>query len=177
MKNSGKGLKTLNKRNKKKIKKTNKQTHKHTNKQTHKQTNGFKGTVHTMSKLHSENVKEKFTAFTRSHDNINIFMLLSLENIWFWSDINRHIQVQIKGYEVVHTVVMEFEARKSTNVDLINFDTAIKIKIIKFEYTTEQFQKCMNTSTIFDNTISASIFAHLIIKKTDILIFYISWRL
>ena len=55
-------------------------------------------------------------------------MFVSYQNIWFWLDINRNAQVNIRGNEVVHTVGVEFEARKPTNVDLISFDTAIQIE-------------------------------------------------
>ena len=65
----------------------------------------------------------------------------------------------------------EFEARKRRKVDLISFDLVIKIKVIKFKCTTEHstrftprnsVQKCMNTSTIFDNIMLANRLARLL---------------
>ena len=46
-------------------------------------------------------------------------------------------QVHIRGYGAVHTGGGEFEARKRRKVDLISFYMVIKIKVVKFEYTTE----------------------------------------
>ena len=52
------------------------------------------------------------------------------------NDIHR-AQVDIMGYGSVHTEDAEFEAIKRRKVDLINFDMVIKIKVVKFECTTE----------------------------------------
>ena len=46
-------------------------------------------------------------------------------------------QVHIRGYGVVHTGDAEFEARKRRKVDLISLYMVIKIKVVKFECTTE----------------------------------------
>ena len=45
--------------------------------------------------------------------------------------------MHIRGYEAVHNGDAEFEARKRRKVDLISFDMIIKIKVVKFECTTE----------------------------------------
>ena len=45
--------------------------------------------------------------------------------------------MHITGHEVNHTGGVEIEARKQRNVDLISFDMVIKIKVVKFEFTTE----------------------------------------
>ena len=81
----------------------------------------------------------------------------------------------------MHFVGAEFKARKRRKVDLISFDLVIKIKVI-FPLTVTRLtprnsvQKCMNNSTIFDNIMSANrfanIFARLLMKKYDILIFH-----
>ena len=90
--------------------------------------------------------------------------------------------MHIRGYGSVHIGGAEFEARKRRKVDLISFDLVIKIKVIKFKCTTEHstrftprnsVQKCMNTSTIFDNIMSIDRFARFLMKKYDILIFHI----
>ena len=46
-------------------------------------------------------------------------------------------QVHIRGYGAVHIGGADFEARKRRKVDLISFDMVIKIKVVKFECTTE----------------------------------------
>ena len=46
-------------------------------------------------------------------------------------------QVHIRGYGSVHSGVKVFEARKRRKVYLISFDMVIKIKVFKFECTTE----------------------------------------
>ena len=43
-----------------------------------------------------------------------------------------HAKVHIRGYGVVHTGGVEFEARKLRKVDLISFGMVIKIKVVKF---------------------------------------------
>ena len=54
-----------------------------------------------------------------------------------WSLHIHRAQVHIRGYGSVHTGGAVFEARKRRKVDLINFDMVIKIKVVKFECTTE----------------------------------------
>ena len=110
-------------------------------------------------------------------------MLLAIEKIlpFVFEYQCYRAQVHIRGYGVVHTEGAEFEARKRRKVDLISFDMVNRIKIVKFECTTEHsnissytvtrftprnsVQKCMNTSTIFDNIVSANRFARLLMKK------------
>ena len=46
-------------------------------------------------------------------------------------------QVHIRGYGVLHTGGAEFEARKRRKVHLISFDMVIKLKVVKFECTSE----------------------------------------
>ena len=49
--------------------------------------------------------------------------------------ISHRAQVHIRV--VVHTGSAQFEARKRRKIDLISFDMVIKIKVVKFECTTE----------------------------------------
>ena len=77
-----------------------------------------------------------------------------------------------RGYGVVHTGGAEFEARKRSKVDLISFDMVVSNlnvprNTVIFPLTITGFtprnsiQKCMNTSTIFDNIMSVKKFARL----------------
>ena len=80
---------------------------------------------------------------------VNVFLLfrnylslekggaLHLNKLVSPSDKDHCAQVHIRGNGSVHTGDAEFEARKRRNVDLINFDMVIKIKVVKFECTTE----------------------------------------
>ena len=45
--------------------------------------------------------------------------------------------MHIRGYGAVHSGGAEFEARTRRKVDLISIDMVIKIKVVKFECTTE----------------------------------------
>ena len=45
--------------------------------------------------------------------------------------------MHIRGYGAVHIGGAECEARKRRKVDLISFDMVIKMKVVKFECTTE----------------------------------------
>ena len=65
-------------------------------------------------------------------ENPLILRLFPLQMILF-----HRAQVHIRRYGAVHTGGGEFQARKRRKVDLISFDMIIKIKIVKFEWTTE----------------------------------------
>ena len=51
------------------------------------------------------------------------------------------------GYGAVHIGGADFEARKRIKVDLISFDMVIKIKVVKFECTTEHSSYCYSFHT------------------------------
>ena len=90
---------------------------------------------------------------------------------------------------MVHSRGVEWEAKKRRKVDLISFDTVIKLKdvipratvIFPFTYThfkpCNLVRKCTHcfNSTAFDNTTSESRFARLLMEKSEFRIFYIVW--
>ena len=53
-----------------------------------------------------------------------------LQNLNIFFSRTHRAQVHIRGYEVVHTGDVEFEARKQRKVDLISFSMIIKIKVV-----------------------------------------------
>ena len=64
-------------------------------------------------------------------------MYMYMMLVFFQFSKGHRAQVHIRGYGAVHIGDAEFEARKRRKVDLISFDMVIKIKVVKFECTTD----------------------------------------